>query len=283
MDLSVLAIALVTYYVLMSNDGDKALRSVVDSFRWILLVVWTIPLLTSLAGLVLVGYGPAGNWCWIAADPKAENPIPLNTVTSVRFGLTQGPRMVIFLIILFTYLRVFFRLNNRFNLTRKQTSIRNQHNNQNNGVDTQQINNNQQDTDYCGGNYSLPVSITGMTISQVKSEDNFNTNKMHSSIQSLHQAAHMGSEYSTHIEEQLREEEARNKDVMAAIYRMMLYPLIYLFFWICGLANRIVEATGNQSDVTRMMQSFSKFLPMVDAIVYCWTIKHQIREACRRN
>ncbi|KAL0950073.1 hypothetical protein HGRIS_010077 [Hohenbuehelia grisea] len=71
-----------------------------------------------------------------------------------------------------------------------------------------------------------------------------------------------------------------------AIQRILLlnaYPLLYIILWIPGLANRIVEATGNKSRVTAILQASTQFVGLANALTYGWNerIARQLKKKFR--
>ncbi|KAJ3077956.1 hypothetical protein HK102_004839 [Quaeritorhiza haematococci] len=73
--------------------------------NYILLVIWIMPLCTAIGAQLIVGYAPAGNWCWISNEPP-RGPI-------ARYTMTHSWRIIIFFTIVFTYSYVIIALNSR--------------------------------------------------------------------------------------------------------------------------------------------------------------------------
>ncbi|KAF2715258.1 hypothetical protein K504DRAFT_421848 [Pleomassaria siparia CBS 279.74] len=98
-DFAILLIAIVTVIVLKSPQYLP--NTSLPSYIFLSLLVWIVPLTTSITGLALNAYGPvSGNWCWIKAD-RAD----------LRYALTHGWRIgIIFTTIgLYAYLFCYFR------------------------------------------------------------------------------------------------------------------------------------------------------------------------------
>ena len=58
-----------------------------------------------------------------------------------------------------------------------------------------------------------------------------------------------------------------------AVQKTMLlnaYPILYIILWIPGIANRIAEATNNQSYVLGILQSATQFIGFANAITFGW-------------
>jgi hypothetical protein len=104
-DLSTLVIAIVTFIGLARpQKSERWLHKLGEHWHWMLLIIWTIPLITATIAYFWVGYGPSGgNYCWISGKT------PDNMVA--RYVLTLFLRLLIFLIILvlYTYLYIFIR------------------------------------------------------------------------------------------------------------------------------------------------------------------------------
>lgn len=61
-------------------------------------------------------------------------------------------------------------------------------------------------------------------------------------------------------------------DVSRAINKMLLFPIVYIFLWSGGLANRLVEATGNTSEVTTFLQALTQLVGFCNALVYAYSL-----------
>jgi hypothetical protein len=89
-DLSTLLIAVVTFLVLKTDSPlafDTVMTKLDKNVHWIISFVWLYPMLTATIAQFVIGYGPAGNWCWIKNEPKPLGPI-------MRYSLTHVLRMV---------------------------------------------------------------------------------------------------------------------------------------------------------------------------------------------
>ena len=58
------------------------------------------------------------------------------------------------------------------------------------------------------------------------------------------------------------------------------YPLAYIILWIPGIANRLIEATGNKSTVMQLMQASTQLVGLANALTYGWNekVSSQVRE-----
>jgi hypothetical protein len=54
------------------------------------------------------------------------------------------------------------------------------------------------------------------------------------------------------------------------ILLMRVYPTLYIIFWIPGIANRLVEASGGTSQVLQLCQASTQFIGLANAIFYGW-------------
>ncbi|KAI8803728.1 hypothetical protein BJ742DRAFT_489686 [Cladochytrium replicatum] len=101
LDLNLLAITLITTTVLTKRSDSMRILSFVSKWLWYMLaVIWGIPVTTGTAAHFIVGYAPAGVWCWIA-----DSPLPL--ASYIRYGFTLGPRIGVFVIMAICYSVVF--------------------------------------------------------------------------------------------------------------------------------------------------------------------------------
>ncbi|KAJ3224592.1 hypothetical protein HK099_008201 [Clydaea vesicula] len=117
-DFSTLSIALVTSYVSLHKSPNYALNVVEKWLSTMLFTIWGTSLSTAVTGHFVVGYKWTGTWCWFSATP-----LPLSTY--VRYFLTHGPRIVIFVLIIvaYTYLYCFFRVKLKFAGLKKDHSV----------------------------------------------------------------------------------------------------------------------------------------------------------------
>ncbi|KAF3914140.1 hypothetical protein AA313_de0207954 [Arthrobotrys entomopaga] len=63
--------------------------------------------------------------------------------------------------------------------------------------------------------------------------------------------------------------EARSRRVRRVLL-LNAYPAMYILLWIPGIANRLIEASGNSSRVTQFLQSSTQFIGLANAITYGW-------------
>ncbi|KAJ3227613.1 hypothetical protein HK099_001120 [Clydaea vesicula] len=82
-DFSTLAIALVTFYILLnSSNAVNAMNSVNRYIYLIIALIWGVSFSTALVGYFIAGYAWTGTWCWF--PEQALYP---------RYFLTHGPRI----------------------------------------------------------------------------------------------------------------------------------------------------------------------------------------------
>jgi hypothetical protein len=48
------------------------------------------------------------------------------------------------------------------------------------------------------------------------------------------------------------------------------YPILYIIFWIPGIANRLAEASNNPLYFLRILQSTTQFIGLANAITFGW-------------
>lgn len=55
------------------------------------------------------------------------------------------------------------------------------------------------------------------------------------------------------------------------------YPLLYVILWLPGLANRLVEATGNSSQLAQVLQCTTQFVGLANAFTFGWNEQVALR------
>ncbi|KAJ3062040.1 hypothetical protein HK102_008899 [Quaeritorhiza haematococci] len=273
-DFSTLAIALVTFFVLKSRtSGEAVMASIAKQIWYIIGLIWFIPLCTAIAAQLIIGYGPTGsNWCWIPATP-------LPKANYARYGLTHGPRIAIFLTILFTYTYVFITVRKRYlqsSMVRRVnthgslgniSSIPNTQGRKSNTTSIINTTNGPQEEEqtspptapWARSTPSITISVPNHTNGAVPAN-------LHSPTSPT------SSTYKGHSR--------RNEDktIEQAIYRLMLYPSAYILLWLGGMINRGYDAAGTPNQVTLFLQTLTQFLPFVDCIIYGFTVRKAFME-----
>ncbi|KAJ3078233.1 hypothetical protein HK102_004635 [Quaeritorhiza haematococci] len=263
-DLSTLAIALVTFFVLKSKTGGEAIMASIAKRIWYIIgLIWGIPLCTAITAEFLIGYAPTtGNWCWIAGTP-------LPRAIYVRYGLTHGPRILIFITILFTYSYVFVVVRKRF----LESAVARRANTGAGSVGeiSSMPQGYKSPTNAPWSNVGSPsVAVPATNDGAVPSNLQINPPSPASATVSP------STPISTSSKKPLRSKEEKN--IENAIYRLMLYPSAYILLWVGGMVNRAYDAAGQTNTVALYLQILTQFLPFVDSIIYGFTVRKAFLE-----
>ncbi|KAL0961540.1 hypothetical protein HGRIS_006479 [Hohenbuehelia grisea] len=256
-DCAILAIALVTVY---SITRTSHARLISGEWEWptILLatcLIWIMPLTTGFLALAKKWYVPvSGNWCWLVKSP-----------VYLRYAMTHGWRYL-FMVLeigLYTYLHFYLRRHFR-RLAKPIVSNLSS----SDGISSQRI-------------PLTPITLKGHPIesrsdSSLPDEAGFpeKTSAVQSDNSYSAPALPTSARPQKHVMAHQREDKVSTTNPRErAIQRVLLlnaYPLLYIILWIPGLANRIVEATGNKSRVTQIMQASTQFVGLANALTYGW-------------
>lgn len=102
-DLTTLAIAVLVYSVLNSKNPTGLQERYKRYFPFLVWGICFLGFTTATVGYLINGFQWLGSWCWFSS----KNPA---TATAVRYALTHGPRIVIFIILVVLYVRLFLQL-----------------------------------------------------------------------------------------------------------------------------------------------------------------------------
>lgn len=65
---------------------------------------------------------------------------------------------------------------------------------------------------------------------------------------------------------------SQSDQVSRAIYKMLLYPIIYIVLWSFGMANRLIQATGGTSDIANLLQGLTQLVGFFNSLVYAYSL-----------
>ena len=205
-DFTHFAMAIVTFYILTHCKSSYAMEVVESYIHYILAVIWFVPIITASVGGAVNGFGWSGTWCWFKGTP-------VEVANIVRYTLTHGPRIFIFITLICVYCGLWFILRKKHCANLKELK------------ELKKINGN------------------------CTSESHF--------------------KYSNHNSPNI-DNTKLDEEVTHAINKMLLYPVFYIILWSGGMANRVVEATGNTSDLTTFLQAFTRLVTFADSALFAY-------------
>lgn len=272
-DISVLAISTATLLVVTQTTRVASKSTLVKVL--LCLSVWVLPIITSTTALAMGAIVPvSGNWCWISSDR-----------TDLRYALAHSWRFTIILVTIVSYTYIWWYITRHFKTLRlfskgKTGQSRAADSVSNLSLDaipmwskaeeehehapptpTDSIDmgrpvhihfshDSEQDHAHTKQNISYPVKtntqgITATTTITTTTAPGIPTPALNS--------------HSEKIEREIK--------------KMLLlngYPICYVILWIPGIANRIMEASGNTSNkrVLDILQASTQFVGFANAITY---------------
>ncbi|KAB2577964.1 Cyclic AMP receptor 3 [Lasiodiplodia theobromae] len=257
-DFSILAIAVVTLltiqfksYILYAPTYRKVL---------ICLSIWIVPLITSSTALGLNVIRPvSGNWCWISGEHRY-----------LRYALGHGWRIAIIILTFCIYVYVFAYMHQRLRMRDKSDQARTYSFDYGNGANGFEMNfwlaN--------GGPVNGGTGARGQA-GTGKGVDDGGEEGLPLPPPKAFGGAAAKSGGRDEAEEKLiappRMRIRQTTDIDKDVWRMVLlnlYPVTYLILWLPGIANRIVEATGNYSRPLGILQSSTQYVGFANACVY---------------
>ncbi|CZT18616.1 uncharacterized protein RCC_04460 [Ramularia collo-cygni] len=183
-------------------------------------IPWLFPLITSNIALGLHGYGPvSGNWCWIKKDRQ-----------DLRWGLTHGWRVAIFIVTVSIYTYVYIYLARHY---RGVSSVGSQ-------ASERELHSSSEQELSRMGNSKEDDKKTLIQTTCAPASPNHNTTGRIKKTPDLRKMLLLNG-----------------------------YPLLYILLWLPGMANRVHEAaTGWSPEWLVAMQSCTQFVGLGNAITY---------------
>ncbi|KAJ8457311.1 hypothetical protein ONZ45_g18360 [Pleurotus djamor] len=302
-DCAILAIAIVTVYTITKTSSSQLVSG---EWGWRKIVgvtsaIWFLPFMTGFIALGKKWYAPvSGNWCWLVDEP-----------VYLRYALTHAWRYLFMLleIIMYTFLHFFLRRHFRRLANPIVSQVPTSSHNMNTNtiplspVEFARQPNTFNTTDHIHVDVDIDVDVDvdGKIESKKQPRRPSSASYIDFSDDSSPSKPSFLSPSITPIPPSITPppsaSQASLKHIFAhrpktqksstnprerAIHRVLLlnaYPLLYIILWIPGLANRIVEATGNTSRVTQVMQASTQFVGLANALTYGWNerIWHQLK------
>ncbi|PHH79252.1 hypothetical protein CDD80_5336 [Ophiocordyceps camponoti-rufipedis] len=261
-DFNILIISIIVLYTVLNS------RLVSKPSTWatvgICIAAWIPGLVTSLLGLALGVYGyVSGNWCWIRSQHLG-----------LRYGLTHGWRIAIFVCTIAIYTFIYIHLKRVF------------------------------------GRFRVSGPSTGNTTSRdqtVIEHDFDNSESQHILVSSSFAVSHELDDMSHASSDTIKNPSSTGKIAVWAVAasdagpsdpaksaykrpgaggasrpmsklpappnlkKMLLmngYPLAYIVLWLPGMINRLAESMGHSPRWLRALQSSTQFIGLVNAFTY---------------
>lgn len=249
-DFSVLAIALVTLLTVQFNKW--VINSSLSQQRLVIGLIWVVPFTTASTALLTNKIEPvSGNWCWIAEEPAY-----------LRYVLGHGWRFIIFLITIGCYATVFFRVRSRLTQRNRSPTLERSYSFSMYTESASDVNMSMVNNELIRGQQSMPTAVRE-AVCRSSSERNKETGL------EAAQEAKQSAQNRLGIKPRVRVIQSSTLDRDTNHWLVLsLFPLAYILVWIPGIANRLVELSGHQSDVLVMLQAMTQLTGFVNALVY---------------
>ncbi|RCI17097.1 hypothetical protein L249_1801 [Ophiocordyceps polyrhachis-furcata BCC 54312] len=283
-DFNILIISIIVLYTVLNS------RIVSEPPTWatvaICIAAWIPGLITSLVGIALGVYGYVNsNWCWIRSE-----------YLGLRYGLTHGWRIAIFVgtIAIYTFIYIHLkRVFGRFRVSgpstgnttsRDHTVIdNNNNNNNNNGLE-------HSESRHILVSSSFAVSHELDDLPPVPHSNNMDSNDLTKdpaakttvwAIAAADDVSSAGPSDTSKSSAYARPAASSGRGVSRPmsklpappnLKKMLLmngYPLAYIVLWLPGMINRLAESVGGSSPRwLRALQSSTQFIGFVNAFTY---------------
>jgi hypothetical protein len=79
------------------------------------------------------------------------------------------------------------------------------------------------------------------------------------------------------------EEQELQRDIQfkQATMLLVLYPVLYIWFWMGNMVHRALELAGRANEFTMFISAWSQLIGLADSITYGWTVRHIVRKEIR--
>lgn len=209
--------------------------------------------LAGTIGLTLNSYGyVSGNWCWVKRGRL-----------DLRYGLSHGPRIAIFVITIAIYTYIYLTLKRVFKTLRSVTATTDTRTAHDNPMPGQSDQDNDQKILIA---HSVLVSHELQDMPRTpdagEGSDGFNSAEptTHSTVTVQGTAGNDSTRF-----ENSRMPAAPNLKKMLL---MNGYPLAYIILWIPGIANRLAESVGQSPRWLNALQASTQYIGLVNAVTY---------------
>lgn len=250
-DFSVLCIAIVSLLTMRFNSW--VINSTLSQQRLVIGIVWLIPFTTASIALLMQKIEPvSGNWCWIAPQPSY-----------LRYVLGHGWRFLIFLIVIGCYASIFFSVRRRLKQRNRSPTLDRSYSFSMYTSNAPDINVSTVHNELIRGQNTMPATVREAVTRASSSERNREIGL------EAEQDAKQTAQKRLGIKPRIRVMQSSTLDHDTRHWLLMsLFPLAYIVVWIPGIVNRLIELSGNSSQVMTMLQASTQLTGFVNALVY---------------
>lgn len=250
-DFSVLSIAVVSFLTLKFNSW--VINSSLSQQRLVIGLVWVIPFTTASIALLMNKIEPvSGNWCWIAQRPDY-----------LRYVLGHGWRYLIFLVVIGCYGAIFFNVRRRLTERNHSATLKRSYSFSMYTSSAPDVNVSMANNELIRGNPTMPATVRE-AVTRASSSERSREIGLEAA-----QEAKQTAQQRLGIKPRIRVVQSSNLDHDTRHWLFLsLFPLAYILVWIPGIANRLVELTGNSSQSLTMLQASTQLTGFVNALVY---------------
>lgn len=204
-------------------------------------------------GLKLDSYGyVSGNWCWVKRDRL-----------DLRYGLSHGPRIAIFVITIAIYTYIYLRLKRVFKNLRSITGT----------TDTRTMQDNLPTQPSDGDNDTQKILVAHSVLVSHEMHD------MPQTPDAQERRSHFRAEGATKSTVSVQRNtiigetrfESSRMPAAPKLKKMLLmngYPIAYIILWIPGIANRLAESVGQSPRWLNALQASTQYIGLVNAVTY---------------
>jgi hypothetical protein len=216
----------------------------------------TRPATIGTIGLTLGSYGyVSGNWCWIRSSRL-----------DLRYGLSHGPRIAIFVVTIVIYTYIYITLKRVFrDLRSLSTTTANTRTMQDHQPQVPSDNDN--DTQKILVAHSVSVSHEMHNMPRTPDADASDHNGGFNNERTTHSTVTIGR---TTGDDRVQFESSR-MPAPPNLKKMLLmngYPLAYIILWIPGIANRLAESVGQSPRWLSALQASTQYIGLLNALTY---------------
>ncbi|KAI0158308.1 G protein-coupled glucose receptor regulating Gpa2-domain-containing protein [Xylariaceae sp. FL1272] len=223
----------------------------------ICVAAWIPGFITGTIGLALGSYGyVSGNWCWISSKRLG-----------LRYGLSHGPRIAIFVITLLIYTYIYLKLRRIFTNLRSLSSHTDTRTGRDHGGQPSE------DTQTILVSHAISISHE---LSDLPPHSG--TSERSKDFTTSEATTHSTVTFDTRPNDDGKQFQASRMPAPPNVRRMLLmngYPIAYIILWIPGIANRLAESVGKSPTWLTALQASTQYIGLINAITY--GISEQVR------
>lgn len=250
-DFSVLSIAVVSLLTVQFNSW--VINSTLSQQRLVIGLVWVVPFTTASIALLMNKIEPvSGNWCWIAQQPLY-----------LRYALGHGWRYAIFLVVIGCYGAIFFGVRRRLSQRNRSPTLNRSYSFSMYTSSAPDVNVSMVHNELIRGKHTMPTTVREAVTRASHSDRNRETGL--EAAQDAKQAAQQRLGVRPRV--RVVQSSTLDHDTKHWLF-LSLFPLAYIVVWIPGIANRLVELSGQSSQELTMLQASTQLTGFVNALVY---------------